>query len=165
MTATHPVRTAVPFSPRVRRISTSWSGVVDGADVFLNLRPGNYVIAKPQPAGCLQGINTVGTAGGSLGGTDQFVIPVGTGVNGLNYNFGDQPAATGPVQKGQAAGIGFWNNKNGQKLSGAFNRGVGTELADWLAATMPNTFGVNAGSNNLTHKNNAYVANLFQEDW
>jgi hypothetical protein len=69
------------------------------------------------------------------------------------------------VQKGQAAGIGFWNNKNGQALIKGFNGGTGTQLADWLAATMPNTFGVGAGSNNLTCKSNADVAALFQRDF
>ena len=30
---------------------------------------------------------------------------------------------------------------------------------------MPNMFGIHAGSNSLTGKNNAYVANLFQQDF
>jgi hypothetical protein len=137
----------------------------DGAYVFLNLRPGNYRITETQPAGYLQGIDSVGTAGGRLVATDQFLVPLGPGVNGLNYNFGEQPTATGPVQRGQTAGIGFWNNKNGQALIKSFNGGTGTELADWLAATLPNMFGIHAGSNNLTGKNNAFVANLFQQDF
>jgi uncharacterized delta-60 repeat protein len=96
----------------------------DGAYVFLNLRPGTYSITETQPAGYLQGTDSVGTAGGSLAATDQFLIPLGVEVNGLNYNFGEQPAATGAVKKGQAAGIGFWNNKNGQALIKAFNGGT-----------------------------------------
>ena len=146
-------------------INLSQSTDADGAYLFLNLRPGNYRVTETQPAGYLQGIDSVGTAGGSLATTDQFLIPLGLGVNGLNYNFGEQPAATGPVQHGQTAGIGFWNNKNGQALIKSLNGGVGTELADWLAATLPNMFGIHAGSNNLTHKSNAYVANLFQQDF
>jgi hypothetical protein len=137
----------------------------DGAYVFLNLLPGTYAITETQPAGYGQGTDAVGTAGGSLSGTDQFSVPLGVGVNGLNYNFGERPTATGPVQKGQVAGIGFWNNKSGQALIKAFNGGTGTQLADWLAATMPNTFGVHAGANNLTGKSNAAVAALFQQDF
>jgi hypothetical protein len=38
----------------------------DGAYVFLNLLPGSYTLTETQPAGYTQGINTVGTAGGSL---------------------------------------------------------------------------------------------------
>ncbi len=146
-------------------VNLSQTTDADGAYLFLNLRPGTYYITETQPAGYLQGIDSVGTGGGSLAGTDQFLIPLGPGVNGLNYNFGEQPAAGGPVTKGQTAGIGFWNNKNGQALIKSLNGGVGTELADWLAATLPNMFGVNAGSNNLTGKSNAYVANLFQQDF
>jgi uncharacterized delta-60 repeat protein len=146
-------------------VSLSQTTDGDGAYVFDLLLSGNYKVTETQPAGYLQGIDTVGTAGGSVAAADQFLIPLGPGVNGLNYNFGEQPAATGPVKKGQVAGIGFWNNKNGQVLINALNSGVGTGLADWLAATMPNTFGVNAGSNNLTGKSNAYVANLFQQDF
>jgi hypothetical protein len=148
-----------------RAINLSQATDTDGAYVFLNLRPGTYRITETQPAGYLQGIDTIGTAGGSLAGTDQFSVSLSAGVNGLNYNFGEQPASTGPVQHGQTATIGFWNNKNGQALIKAFNGGAGTELADWLADTMPHTFGANAGSNNLTHKSNAYVANQFQQDF
>jgi hypothetical protein len=146
-------------------VNLSQTTDADGAYLFLNLRPGNYYITETQPAGYLQGIDSVGTAGGSLAGTDQFLIPLGPGVNGLNYNFGEQPSATGPVHHGQTAGIGFWNNKNGQTLINSLNNGVGTELADWLAATLPNMFGIRAGSNNLSGKNNAAVAALFQQDF
>src|SRR5262249_43476232 len=68
----------------------------DGAYVFLNLRPGNYTITEAQPAGYAQGIDSVGTAGGSLTATDQFSVPLGVEVNGENYNFGEQPGGSGP---------------------------------------------------------------------
>jgi hypothetical protein len=98
--------------------------------------------------------------------TDQFSVPLATGVDGLNYNYGERPATTGTVHKGQTAGIGFWNNKNGQDLIRALNGGLNsTQLANWLAATLPHTFGIYAGSNNLTGKSNADVAALFQQDF
>jgi ELWxxDGT repeat protein/VCBS repeat-containing protein len=138
----------------------------DGAYVFLNLRPGSYTITETQPAGFAQGIDSVGTAGGSLAATDQFSVPLGVEVNGENYNFGEQPSGTGPLNKGQTAGIGFWNNKNGQALILALNGGPSShQLGDWLAATLPNTFGANAGSNDLAGKTNASVAALFQSDF
>jgi hypothetical protein len=120
-----------------------------------------------QPAGYTPGIDSVGTAGGSLSTTavDQFFVQLAEGVNGLNYNYGEQPAATGPVQKGQTAGIGFWNNKNGQALIKALNGGTGHQLGDWLAATFPHMFGSLAGSNNLAGKGNASIAALFQADF
>jgi hypothetical protein len=137
----------------------------DGAYVFPGLRPGRYILTEAQPAGYLQGIDSVGTAGGSLAATDQFFVALGVQVNGLNYNYGEQPAAGGSVHRGQTAGIGFWNNKNGQALIKALNGGAGTQLGDWLAATLPNTFGRNAGSNNLAGKSNSYIAALFQSDF
>jgi uncharacterized delta-60 repeat protein len=142
----------------------------DGAYVFLNLRPGNYTITETQPSGYLQGIDSVGTAGGTLSATDQFSVNLAPEVNGENYNFGEQPAGTGPVTKGQTAGIGFWNNNNGQALIEALPMvtnadGSVTSVANWLAATLPNMFGANAGSNDLAGKSNAYVAALFQSDF
>jgi hypothetical protein len=86
-------------------------------------------------------------------------------VDGLNYNFGELPPAGGAVQHGQTAGIGFWNNKNGQALIKVLNGGTGHQLGDWLAATLPNTFGASAGSNDLTGQSNGYVAALFQRDF
>jgi parallel beta-helix repeat protein len=138
----------------------------DGAYVFLNLLPGNYYITETQPAGYLQGIDSVGTAGGSLSATDQFFVALGLGVNGLNYNFGEQPAGGGNVKPGQTAGIGFWNNRHGQALINALNgSSTSTQLGNWLAATLPNTFGAHAGSGNLAGKSNAYIAALFQQDF
>jgi hypothetical protein len=140
----------------------------DGAYVFLNLRPGSYYLTRTtQPAEYTAGIDSVGTTGGTLSTTiaDQFFVQLAQGVNGLNYNYGERPAATGSVQKGQTAGIGFWNNKNGQALILALNGGGSShELGDWLAATFVNMYGVNS-SNDLAGKNNAYIAALFQQDF
>src|SRR5262249_26150173 len=84
---------------------------------------------------------------------------------GLNYNYGEVPAASGPVQKGQTAGIGFWHNKNGQALILALNGGgTSHELGDWLAATFSNLYGANS-NNNLAGKSNADIAALFQQDF
>lgn len=150
-------------------VSMSATTDSDGAYIFASLQPGTYDIIETQPAGYLQGTDTVGTAGGILSATDQFFVSLpqdAIGLNGLNYNFGEQPGSTGPVQPGQTAGIGFWNNKNGQALIKSFNGGqASTQLGDWLAATLPNMFGANAGSNDLTGTSNADVAALFQSDF
>jgi probable HAF family extracellular repeat protein len=133
----------------------------DGAYVFLNLKPGQYTITESQPAGYTQGINSVGTGGGTVSG-DQFTVSLSAGLNALNYNFGERPAATGAVHSGQTAGIGFWNNKNGQALIKSLNGGNGTELGDWLAATLPHLFGSSSGSASLAGKTNTDVASAFQ---
>jgi hypothetical protein len=89
-------------------------------------------------------------------------VALGQGVEGLNYNYGERPPATGPVVQGQTAGAAFWGNRKGQALIRALNGGAGTQLGDWLAATLPNLFGANAGANDLTGKDNAAVAAFFQ---
>src|SRR5262249_17755340 len=130
------------------------------------LLPGSYTLTETQPAGYTQGIDLVGTAGGSLVGSDQFFVQLGQGVDGINYNYGERPPAGTAVGKGQTAGIGFWHNKQGQDLILALNGGSSsTQLADWLAATMPNVFGAGAGSADLAGKSNADVAALFQSDF
>ena len=138
----------------------------NGIYLFGNLLPGNYTLTETQPGGYGQGIDSIGTAGGSLVATDQFFVPLGPGVNGLDYNYGEHPPAGGGVQHGQTATIGFWHNKNGQNLILALNGGgTSTQLGNWLAASLPNTYGASAGSSNLAGKSNAAVAALFQSDF
>jgi hypothetical protein len=135
----------------------------DGTYVFLNLPPGTYTITETQqPTGYTPGIATVGTGGGTVSGAQFTGINLTAGENAMNYNYGEQPAATGPIQKGQTAGIGFWNNTNGQALIKALNGGVGTQLGDWLAATFPHMFGSLSGTNDLAGQSNASVASFFQ---
>jgi hypothetical protein len=68
-----------------------------------------------------------------------------------------------PVQPGQSAGIGFWNNPNGQMLIDSFSGGPNsTALANWLATTFPNLYGSEAAANNLTGNTNAQVAAFYQ---
>jgi hypothetical protein len=91
-------------------------------------------------------------------------IALNAGETGLNYNFGERPLPGSPVTGGQSATIGFWQNKNGQGLINAFDGGGrSTRLGDWLAATLPNIFGAQAGDNNLAGKTNDLVASAFQQ--
>jgi hypothetical protein len=123
-----------------------------GAYVFQSLNPGvTYTIrAAPVQGYTERSSDPVGTAGGQFAG-GQFVEitlpPDGATVtNGFNYNFAELPTGTGAaVQRGQTAGIGFWNNKNGQALLLALPvvtnpDGSVTSVANWLAATLPNVF-------------------------
>jgi choice-of-anchor A domain-containing protein len=66
------------------------------------------------------------------------------------------------VQKGLTGTIGFWHNPNGQALIDSFNGGPSsTALANWLAVTFPDLYGVRAGAGNLTGKTNAQVAAFY----
>ena len=80
----------------------------------------------------------------------------------MNYNFGERAATDGQASSGQTAGIGFWQNKNGQQLIKSLNGGpTATQLGNWLAATFPNMYGATAGANNLAGMTNEQVAGMF----
>jgi hypothetical protein len=109
----------------------------NGVYCFTDLRPSDavgYTLTETQPAGLLDGRDTLGTVnGGPTGaaGNDGFagvVLPVGS--VGENYNFGERPSTTGAVVSGQTAAIGFWQNNKGQALINAVNGGsAATQLA------------------------------------
>ena len=87
----------------------------------------------------------------SLGAPDHLGVP--------NINVDIQCTQFIP---GDTAGIGFWQNKNGQALIKSLNGGSGsTALGNWLASNFPYLFGANAGGRNLTGKSNLAVASLF----
>jgi uncharacterized protein (DUF2141 family) len=66
----------------------------DGTYGFGNLRPGTYTLTESQPAGYLDGKDTLGSAGGTAL-NDQFaLITLGPGTNAVNYKFGELPAAS-----------------------------------------------------------------------
>ena len=63
-----------------------------GAYSFTNVLPGTYQLAETQPVAYVDGIDTVGTRGGTVA-NDQFSAIVLTDLNGTGYNFGERPAA------------------------------------------------------------------------
>lgn len=61
----------------------------DGSYRFTNLRPGSYGLTETQPADYRDGKDTLGSVGGTVT-NDQFAaIALASGVNGINYNFGE----------------------------------------------------------------------------
>ena len=135
---------------------------VDGDYVFTELRPGTYTIAEVQPVGYEDGQDALGTEGGTLTNDQAADIGLGVGTAGMNYNFGERPMATSEVTAGQTATIGFWRNKNGQALVKSVNDGPdSTQLGNWLAATYPKMYGVEAGENDLTGMTNSAVADFY----
>jgi len=145
---------------------TGAEGVYD----FFDLRPGDYTLTETQPAGFEDGADALGTVNGLPTGdasvNDRFsgIVLVRPGAVAENYNFGERPAAGSTVSAGQTATIGFWQNKNGQRLINSLNGGsASTQLGDWLAATFPNMYGPEAGANDLTGKTNAQVAEFYKE--
>ena len=71
-------------------INTVTSTAADGTYSFTNLRPGTYTITETQPAGYLDGIDTIGSQGGTSGSQNQFSsIVITSGTNGISNNFGE----------------------------------------------------------------------------
>jgi Bacterial Ig-like domain (group 3)/SdrD B-like domain len=140
----------------------------NGVFAFINLRPSNaagYTLTETQPAGLLDGRDTLGAVNG---------VPIGSVANDVfsgivlaqggsfaeNYNFGERPATDGAVAAGETATIGFWNNRNGQNLITALNGGASaTQVGHWLAATFPNMYAALGGMTNSQVA--AYYKTLF----
>ena len=132
-----------------------------GAYSFANVVAGVYTIIETQPAHYVDGIESAGSLGGDDSGDNNTIsaIPVGSGQNGVNYNFGELPETF--VDSGDTATIGFWHNKNGQNLIKSFNGGASaTQLATWLSTSFPHIYGSGL-PNSLVGKNNNDVAALF----
>ncbi len=87
----------------------------DGSYLFTGLRAGNYTLTETQPAGYLQGQNSLGNLGGTMG-QDQFFVQVPPEAQGINYDFGEVLPQVQPPQRPQDTGFGP-NPDIGQPLS------------------------------------------------
>ena len=100
----------------------SWAENDDGQPVYMlnlmrffdDLRPGTYALKETQPAGYLDGKDTIGTPGGTAG-NDQFAnIVLGPGVDGINNNFGE-------IKPGTLSGFVYVDaNNDGIRQAGEF---------------------------------------------
>lgn len=102
---------------------------VNGLYQFTNLKPGTYALTETQPAGYQDGKDTIGTPGGSTGNDNFSNIVLGSGVAGLNNNFGELPIS------GLSGFVYFDANNNGVKDPGE-QAIAGVQVA--LTGTDPN---------------------------
>ena len=63
----------------------------DGTYQFTNLLPGTYRVQETHPAFFEDGIDSIGSAGGSTSNDDFDQISLASGVNATDYNFGELP--------------------------------------------------------------------------
>ncbi|NOT62765.1 MAG: hypothetical protein HOP19_21360, partial [Acidobacteria bacterium] len=83
----------------------------NGLYSFESLRPGTYTLTETQPPSTLDGIDAVGSIGGTLGNDVISNIALGN-VSGVNYNFGE-------ICNGSLAGFVFCDtNNDGIKQAG-----------------------------------------------
>ncbi len=67
---------------------------IDGSYSFTDLRVGTYVITETQPAGYLDGVDSVGSQGGALGPDQILTGLLAPGTDGVNNNFGELPPSS-----------------------------------------------------------------------
>jgi hypothetical protein len=124
---------------------------------------GTYRIREIQPSGVTNGAAILGDANGNAitgEAVDGVVLSSNemrltlTGRNASDYDFTEIGQA---VQAGDTAGIGFWQNKNGQAL---IKQG-GPALVTWLSANFGNIFG-NTFSNGSGGDDAAEVASFYK---
>jgi len=65
---------------------------------FNNLRPGTYTVQEWQPAGWIDGFDTIGSVGGTSG-NDNHTLVLGANQQAVNYNFGEFGLAPTAVTK------------------------------------------------------------------
>ncbi len=83
-------------------VTLTTTTLADGSYVFANLRPGTYALTQVQPAGYVDGRDTVGTLFGGTAGNDvitAITIPMGGNASGTSYNFGERETADVSVAK------------------------------------------------------------------
>jgi hypothetical protein len=112
----------------------------DGSYSFANLAPGIYSLAESGADSFLDGKDTAGSQGGTVGHDSITNIVLGSGVNGVNNNFGE-------LQPASASGSVFFDiNDNGVRenepgvagvtvtLTGTDDRGASVALTTATAA-------------------------------
>ncbi|MGH9839071.1 MAG: SdrD B-like domain-containing protein, partial [Blastocatellia bacterium] len=124
----------------------------NGSYVFADLMPGTYTVAETQPNNYLDGKDSVGSAGGTLGNDQISNINLGSGVAAVNYNFGEQLITRSSI----AGNVYVDNNNNGVRDDGEV--GIGGVK---IALTGTDRQGNNVSLITITNSNGSYIfANL-----
>jgi hypothetical protein len=121
-----------------------------GLYIFDDLEPGIYQLFEMQPTGVTDGAEYLGSLGGTIVANDRMELTL-AGENAFDYAFAEIGQQ---VTSGDAAGIGFWQNKHGQALITQ----AGTQLAAWLTSNFSNVFG-----NTLVGASGSDVATFYRE--
>jgi hypothetical protein len=76
-------------------VALTQTTAADGSYHFASLRPGNYTLKETPPSGYLDGKDSIGSQGGTVGIDQLSDINLASAVNGINNNFAvlPQPAA------------------------------------------------------------------------
>jgi uncharacterized repeat protein (TIGR01451 family) len=88
-----------------------------GSYSFANLRPGTYSLSESQPTDFIDGIDSVGSSGGSLGNDLISAINLGQDTTANGYNFGEIKTAS--------IGDRFWLDSNADGIQNDGASGLG----------------------------------------
>jgi hypothetical protein len=146
----------------VSRIATT---DVFGKYNFANLLPGVYNVSETQPGGFEDGKDSLGTNGGTAANDLFSGIRVDVGNAGTQYNFGEigiHVVGPDPLGEGMTATIGYWRNKNGQRLICQLNGSSSSKLlGNWLATTFPKLYG-SSSMYSTANRTNSQIADLYK---
>ncbi|MCS6975506.1 MAG: carboxypeptidase regulatory-like domain-containing protein [Gemmatales bacterium] len=81
--------TLTGIDDRGQTVNLTATTAADGSFSFTGLRPGTYTIAQTQPSGWLDGKDTAGSHGGSVGNDRIADVVLRSGDNATNYHFGE----------------------------------------------------------------------------
>ena len=78
-------------------VSKTTTTAADGTYIFANLLAGTYTVTETQPSAWTDGLDAVGTAGGTAANDATSAIALGGGVQATDYNFGERGAVLSGV--------------------------------------------------------------------
>jgi uncharacterized repeat protein (TIGR01451 family) len=104
-------------------VSRTAATATDGSYQFCDLVPGTYKVTESQPSGYVDGKDAVGSAGGTLANDMVSDINLGSGVHGINYNFGERLSFDLALRKDHIGN--FTPNSQGNYQLTVTNKGPG----------------------------------------
>ncbi len=129
-------------------VSLSTTTQSNGSYIFTDLMPGVYRVAETQPDSFLDGKDSVGSAGGTLGNDQIGNINLGAGVAAVNYNFGEQVITRSSI----AGNVYVDANNNGVRDDG--EAGIGGVK---ITLTGTDKQGHSVSQTTTTNSNGSYI--------
>ncbi|MDP7018380.1 MAG: tandem-95 repeat protein [Pirellulaceae bacterium] len=142
-------------SPIQGAVNASVQTAADGSYAFINLPPGEYQINEVQPQFIADGMESLGTAGGSILANDRFGISVPEGTIGADYNFAELG------RNSQATSLADFLVRQRRSVTGAARPSVETltvnGVADWYSFG-PGWLGFASAQSSLVQTNEISLA-------
>ncbi len=129
-------------------VHLSTTSAVNGAYSFSNLRPGTYTLTETRPTGYIDGDDSIGSQGGTVGVSSFSNVDVVSGTNGVNNNFANLVPAS-------LSGVVFLDSND----NGILDNGEGGIAGASVALAGTNDLGAAVSLTTTTTSNGAYSFN------